>query len=235
MYLVVRDLNAGGLSIGDVITVTFGISGPNSDFFAEIPQITISVVDPASYQTLPVATALSNPTLSYNQATFTLQCSMSSKIYWGLGIYPSILNTQGLDFEARIISGQMGLQTNFTEPEDYFMKVYGLNYVATTQTFQKSVYNLKSNTQYIFKYFCINQMGIISDSQSLTFNSLNYGAYLMKVSITFRGSIDYGQYRDLACSLSENFEIPYSRIMTEAMSTCEETSTIFYASDTETI
>ena len=86
-----------------------------------------------------------------------------------------------------------------------YMKVYGMNYVATTQTFQKTLYNLKSNEQYIFKYYCMNQMGIISDSQSITFNSLNYGAYLMKVSMTFRGSLDYGQYQDLTCSLAEKF------------------------------
>ena len=57
-------------------------------------------------------------------------------------------------------------------------------------------------------------MGMISDGQSITFTSLNYGAYLMKISITFRGSINYGQYHDLACSLAENFEIPYWRVMT---------------------
>ena len=55
-------------------------------------------MDPITYQTLPTATALSDPTLSYNKATFTLQCSMASKIYWGLGIYPSILNSVALDF-----------------------------------------------------------------------------------------------------------------------------------------
>ena len=104
MYLIVRDKNAGGLTTGDVITVTFAITGPSSAFYGTLSSITISVVDPAAFQTLPVATSLSDPTLSYNKATFTLQCSMSSRIYWGLGIYPSILNTQALDFEARIIS-----------------------------------------------------------------------------------------------------------------------------------
>jgi hypothetical protein len=67
------------------------------------------------------------------------------------------------------------------------MRVYGVNYVTTTQTLTKTLYNLKSNSQYIFRYFCINQMGLISDGQSITFNSLNYGAYLMKVSIIFNG------------------------------------------------
>lgn len=131
-----------------------------------------------------------------------MQCSMSSKIYWGLGIYPSILNSQALDFQARIISEKNGLLTNFTESEDIYRRVYGLNYVPTTQTFKKTVYNLKSNSQYIFKYYCVNQMGLISDGQSLTFTSLNYGAYMMKVSITFRGSLTYGQYHDLSCSMA---------------------------------
>jgi len=70
------------------------------------------------------------------------------------------------------------------------------------QVLNKTLYNLKSNTNYIFKYFCKNQMGLISDSQSVNFTSLNYGAYLMKVAITFRNSINYGQYHDLSCSLA---------------------------------
>lgn len=57
-------------------------------------------------------------------------------------------------------------------------------------------------------------MGYISDGQSITFNSLNYGAYLMKVFIIFRGSITYGQYTDLACSLALNFVVPHDRVMT---------------------
>lgn len=57
-------------------------------------------------------------------------------------------------------------------------------------------------------------MGLISDGQSITFNSLNYGAYLMKVSIIFNGSITYQQYSDLTCSLALNFQVPYVRIMT---------------------
>ncbi len=58
-----------------------------------IPSISLTIVDPSTYSVSPVALALSSPTLLYNQATFTLQCSMASTIYWSLGIYPSILNT----------------------------------------------------------------------------------------------------------------------------------------------
>lgn len=84
----------------------------------------------------------------------------------------------------------------------------------TMQVLSKTIYNLKSKTNYIFKYFCKNQMGLISDSQTINFTSLNYGAYLMKVSITFRNYINYDQYHDLTCSLAENFKISYTRLMT---------------------
>lgn len=97
LYIVAKH-TLGALNIGDVVTVTFAITGPDSASYATIPSITLSVIDPAPYQTLPTATALAAPTLSYNKATFILQCTMASKIYWGLGIYPSILNTQALDF-----------------------------------------------------------------------------------------------------------------------------------------
>jgi hypothetical protein len=32
------------------------------------------------------------------------------------------------------------------------------------------------------------------------------------VEVTFRGSINYGQYNDLACSMAQNFIIPYARV-----------------------
>ena len=57
----------------------------------------------------------------------------------------------------------------------------------------------------------------------------------MKVSITFQGSINYGQYHDLACSLAENFKIPYSRINTEAIHYCGLKNTIFYKNDSSVI
>jgi len=103
------------------------------------------------------------------------------------------------------------------------------------QVLSKTLYNLKSNTNYIFKYFCRNQMGLISDSQSVNFTSLNYGAYLMKVSITFRNSINYGQFHDLSCSLAESFKIPYERVMTETMSYCNHKSYTFYHNDSSKI
>lgn len=57
----------------------------------------------------------------------------------------------------------------------------------------------------------------------------------MSVQITFLGSITYGQYNALACSLATNFVIPYTRVVTEAMSYCGNTPYIFYSTDNSVI
>ena len=99
LYMVLRH-SAASLTLvaGSIVTVTFTIDGTNKHQYETIPSVTLTFVDPSSYQTLPVATGLSTPSLSTNKASFTIQCSQASTIYWGLGIYPSILNTQALDF-----------------------------------------------------------------------------------------------------------------------------------------
>ncbi len=112
LYIVLK--HSGTLPANSIITGTFDITGPNALQYINIPTITITLIDPSSYQTLPVATALTAPTLSSNKAIFRLQCNQASTIYWGLGIYPSILNSQALDFQARIISRSLGLSSNFT-------------------------------------------------------------------------------------------------------------------------
>lgn len=184
IYIKIRHTQAA-LVAGNSVTVSFTIkvtgTATISPYYATIPSITLTLVDPTTFQTVPTGTALSAPTLSTNTATLQLQCSQASTIYWGLGLYPSILNSQALDFEARIISGGNGLLTNFTESNDYYQKVYGVRQATTMQVVTKKLYNLQSNTNYLFKYFCINQLGQISDSQSINFTSANYGAYLMKV------------------------------------------------------
>jgi hypothetical protein len=190
------------LVAGNSITVNFVISGPNAAYYNPITAITLTLVDATTFQTYPTATALSAPTLSTNTANLGLQCSQASLIYWGIGIYPSILNKVSVDFQARIISGGNGLLTNFSESNDYYNQVYGIRQGSATQVIWQKLYNLQSNSNYIFKYFCVNQLGHVSDSQTINFTTLNYGAYLMSVEVTFLGSITYAQYNALACSLA---------------------------------
>ena len=101
------------------------------------------------------------------------------------------------------------------------------------QVITKQVFQLQSNVNYLFRYYCVNQLRMISDSQSINFTSSNYGAYLMKVEATFRGAITYGQYNDIACSMAQNFILPYTRILTEASSYCGSSEHIFYAADAD--
>lgn len=90
---------SGSLVAGNSVTATITVSsGTSSTFYAAIPAITLTLVDPTTFQTYPTGTALSAPTLSSNTATFQLQCSQASRIYWGIGVYPSILNNQQVDF-----------------------------------------------------------------------------------------------------------------------------------------
>lgn len=116
LYIIIKHTAplSGSLVAGNSVTATITITGTSSAFYATIPAITLTLVDATTFQTFPTGTALTAPTLSGNKATFQLQCSQSSRIYWGIGLYPSILNNAQVDFEARIISAGTGLNTNFT-------------------------------------------------------------------------------------------------------------------------
>jgi len=210
----------GSLVAGNTVTVSFTITGPNSASYMTIPSITLTLISTATFSNAPTATGLAAPILTGNTATFRLQCNQHSMIYWGIGLYPSIINNAAVDLQARIISQGNGLMTNFTESFDYFDRTYGVLQGSTMGVITKVLYNLQSSTNYLFKYFCINQLGRVSDSQSINFTTVNYGAYLMKVEMKFSNRITYQQYNDLACSIANMFNVPYARVLTEAMSYC---------------
>jgi L-cystine uptake protein TcyP (sodium:dicarboxylate symporter family) len=113
LYIILKNVG-GSPTAGSSVLVTFAITGTDAKYYNTIPSVTLTFVSNSSYQTIPVATSIAVPTLSANTATFKLQCNQASTIYWGLGIYPSILNTLALDFQARIISKGNGLTSNFT-------------------------------------------------------------------------------------------------------------------------
>jgi hypothetical protein len=183
VYFIVKHTipASGSLIAGNSVTGTFTITGSSSAYYIVPASITLTLVDPTTFQTFPTGTALGTPTITANRARVQMQCSQASLLYWGIGVYPSILNYAQVDFQARIISGGNGLVTNFTEVNDHYGKVYGFRQGSTMQVVSQTLYNLQSNTNYIFKYYCVNQLGHVSDSQSINFTTLNYGAYLMKV------------------------------------------------------
>jgi len=117
VFMVLR--HNGVLAAGASVTLTINITGTNMASYGLIPIVSLTLIS-TSVVTIPSALALSNPTLTLNTAAFNLQCSVASTVYWGLGIYPSILNTGALGFQARIVSQGTGLLSNFTEIQDYY-------------------------------------------------------------------------------------------------------------------
>lgn len=95
VYIVIKHTQ-GALVAGNSVTVT--ITPSDTTYFTALPPISLTLVDATTFQTHPTATALTAPIVQTNTATFQLQCNQASLIYWGLGIFPSILNYQATDF-----------------------------------------------------------------------------------------------------------------------------------------
>lgn len=180
LYIVIKH-TTGSLTIGSTINVVFTITGPDSVYYQTIPSITLTLISPTSFQAFPSATSLSPPILNANTATITMRCDQASTIYWGLGIFPSILNHNQADFKRLLTTENTGYVTNYTEANDFFTKSYGFMQGQAGDNVQRKIYNVQSGSNYLFKYYCMNPLGHLSDAQSVTFTSLNYGAYLMKV------------------------------------------------------
>ena len=79
IYIIVKH-TAGSLVAGNSVTAVFTITGTNNAYYSTIPSITLTLVDPTTFQTFPTATALASPTLNANTATLLLQCSQTSLV-----------------------------------------------------------------------------------------------------------------------------------------------------------
>lgn len=220
----------GLLTNGTNISLSFSLTGPQSFYYAAISPVTLTAItiDPTLGVPVAVLPQITSNNVS-SSTTFQLQCSMPSTVYWAVGLAPTVISMTGLDIQARIISGTMGLFSNFTEPNDPYYRVYGVTYSSKANALlSQTVNGLRSNTAYQFKYFCMDQLGRMSEGQTINFTSFNSGGYLLKLQLLFNSSLQYGQISDLTCSMAQNLIVPYVRIMTSAMSTCYDRKLIFY-------
>lgn len=230
LYYLVVTHTPGSLPANSSITLSLAISGPQSGYYSAIPSVQLNSTSLNTSTIVPIAIlpAIIGGVAS-TSVTFQMQCTQPSTIYWAVGLTPSVLSMTALDMQARIISAADGLHTNFTEVYDPMFRVYGVRYSALSNALlTQTVSNLKSNSAYQFKYYCMDQIGRVSEGQTINFTSFNSNGYLLRLQIAFNSSITYGQVSDLACSLSNNLIVPYSRIMTSSMSSCYSRSTVFY-------
>ena len=103
LYIVIKH-TASTLISGNSINVVFTITGPNSAYYEPIPSVTLTLIDATTFQAYPSATTLSPPILNANTATINMQCNQPSTIYWGIGIFPSILTYNQADFKRLLLS-----------------------------------------------------------------------------------------------------------------------------------
>jgi|JI6StandDraft_1071083.scaffolds.fasta_scaffold76916_2 hypothetical protein len=234
LYYLVVTHTRGSLVNATSLGVTFNITGSESSYYSTIPSITLTATSIDPTLGIPVGVLpkiVSDP--SSTSVTVQLQCSMPSTIYWAVGVAPTIISMTGLDIQARIISNATGYYTNFTEPNDPYNRVYGVTYSSRANALvNQTVSGLRSNSAYQFRYFCMDQLGRISEGQTINFTSFDSGGYLLRLQLIFNSSLQYGQISDLTCSLAEKMVVPYLRVMTEAMSTCNDRKMVFYPNAT---
>lgn len=133
------------------------------------------------------------------------------------------------------MNGQEGIRNRVYDPYSWSKEVYGIDYEYYSNNNKILVIdNLVGNSNYIFKYFCVNQLGFSSGGQiaNFTTGSTNYG--LNKVELRFNKLLTIGQANLLACYIAEVVQTPYSTVTTSTFSNCLNTSSLYYPTNTTT-
>lgn len=98
--------------------------------------------------------------------------------------------------------------------------------MSITVGIHKTFSNLKSDSNYMLKYYCSNQLEKISDPKTTTWYIKDNGAFLLKLKLWFTKMISYDQDNEIACVLSQSFQIPVFRVYTEIATYCLQTPNI---------
>jgi hypothetical protein len=89
---VLREIKKNSVVIGDFFSLSFVLSGTNSDSFLTPAPVKIIFVDPlsGSYNINPLASDVVDLTVNNNKVQMTLQCDQPAIIYWVIGLSPSV-------------------------------------------------------------------------------------------------------------------------------------------------
>lgn len=87
---------------------------------------------------------------------------------------------------------------------------------------------LSGGNNYIFKYFCVNQLGYSSGGQLINFTTGVTNYTLNKVQLQYSFPLTIGQANQLACSIAEVLLTPYSTVITSTFSNCINTSLTYF-------
>jgi len=72
-------------------------------------------------------------------------------------------------------------QETVPQEEDFYQIIYGSEVSSVPIQITKKFQNLKSNSQYEFKYYCLNQMNLVSTPKTVQFWTPKNGGDFMKL------------------------------------------------------
>lgn len=129
VFIVMR-LN-GNANTGDIFQIkpTLSSSDPIvqnsfkdlSNFTVRVANRNLLIGNPEGKQPLLLS-------LNSSAASFQVQCNTPATIYWGLGIYPTILGMNMEDIQARLVDKNNGLLSSASDTYSWTREIYGLDY-----------------------------------------------------------------------------------------------------------
>lgn len=219
--------------------VSFTVTGTNAKSFVSPNPVTLFFTDPDSstYKITPIGKSLQGVgliTISQNVASMELQCDQPSLMLWVYGIVPAPSSLKFADIQ-RLLSKNSNNKTNnsskgvivgglkavYIDPvPGRSWLVYGSEIQTSSVPLRKRLSGLKAGANYAIRYFCKNQLGLISDPVEGAWTVPANGAYLLKMTLLFNRMLTYYQDNDIACALARQFQIPVERVFTELGTLC---------------
>lgn len=184
-------------TIGQSFQLKINLRSANSivqNAYNAIPNITINVVDRSVLIGNPEAKQPIINSLTQNSIDFNIQCNTPATIFWGVGLYPTMLGITVEEIQARLIELNNGLAQKTIDLYSWSHEVYGLNYV-NDFNIQKNITvgGLEGGLDYVFKYYCVDQTGKASGGKITLFTTLASNFSLMKITLGFSSVLTFFQ------------------------------------------
>eukprot|EP00825_Cyclidium_porcatum_P017430 TRINITY_DN20156_c0_g1_i1.p1 TRINITY_DN20156_c0_g1~~TRINITY_DN20156_c0_g1_i1.p1 ORF type:complete len:402 (+),score=61.72 TRINITY_DN20156_c0_g1_i1:50-1255(+) len=134
--------------------------------------------------------------------------------------YPSVQDLTVTEIKAKVTTS--GLLANYTDSSDPYLIVYGYEALVFSTSVYKEFNYMKSDSKYQVKYYCVNQLDLVSDPITSTWLSPSNGGFLLKITILYDSTMSYYLENQIACKLANLFSIDSTRVITEISTYCNQ-------------
>ena len=126
--------------------------------------------------------------------SLTLECNSAATIYWGIGLYPTLLGITSEQIEVKLIDQLNGLQQRSQDIYSWSQELYGLEYTRDANALiHVNIEGLQGGLHYIYKYFCVDQTGTASGGKIVDLHTPSSNYSLVKISIAYASPLTYDQ------------------------------------------